>query len=85
MTYVTAVLRGKSESGTVEIDAGRTVNLKASKRLDLYGDPSIQVRNGGDFTKMAFYLDDEYDWVLAKDSGGTFVLIPLKKNDDGGE
>lgn len=44
-----------------------------------YGEPFLQIRSALEFTYKAFWLDDEYEWDLKRDSSGELVLIPTKK------
>ena len=39
------------------------------------------VRNYGELAGKGFYLESFYDWRIVKDSEGSLVLIPLKKED----
>lgn len=39
----------------------------------------MEIRGGGDYENKAFYLTDEFNWELKKDSTGEWVLIPTRK------
>ena len=39
----------------------------------------MEVRLGGDYENKAFYLTEELNWELKKDSAGDWVLIPTRK------
>lgn len=39
----------------------------------------LEVRNGGEYQTKAFWLTDELNWELKKDSEGEWVLIPTRK------
>ena len=38
----------------------------------------IQIRDEGEFSGKAFYLDERFDWELGTDLTGKLILIPLK-------
>lgn len=39
----------------------------------------LQVRGVGEYKEKGFYLSDEYNWSIVKDSDNTLVLVPTKK------
>ena len=39
----------------------------------------IEVRDSGEYEGRGFFLDDNLDWELKKDSEGALVLIPKKR------
>ena len=40
---------------------------------------AVEIRKSHEFGGVSFYLSEEYDWVLGKDSNSITVLVPLKK------
>lgn len=58
-----------------------SVNLSKLNSYDLLKltDGLITVRQVGEYTNKAFYLNSDYTWVLKKDSEGIICLIPTRK------
>ena len=40
---------------------------------------NMDIRGTGEFSGKAFFLDNEYDYILGKDSDESAILVPLKK------
>lgn len=39
----------------------------------------IQIREYGELTHKAFYLSNQYNWIVVEDDQGETCLVPLKK------
>ena len=42
---------------------------------------NIAERHDGSLADRAFFLPDDYDWLIARDTQGLLCLVPLKKTD----
>jgi hypothetical protein len=40
---------------------------------------TVEARSRGEFGHRAYWLHQDYDWVLGKDALGEMILVPLKK------
>lgn len=76
-------LRGNGPYGPTDtiIDGNAT---KAKEAFDLNSSLShhlIQIRTGGRYANKGFLLSPEFVWVIAKDEGGSSILIPTAQRD----
>jgi hypothetical protein len=54
--------------------------LRLAKKKDVAATPGlVQVRNSGILEDKAFWLNDNVNWILARDDEGQLCLIPRKK------
>jgi len=93
MEYKKLYIKDIKDEGIVEIDSERLIDIE--KRGNMYHSKNISTQSSSsiyidtsrmvEFTNHAFYLDDDYDWVLGKDSIGSTILVPLRKNMKSGE
>lgn len=83
-TYPTAIVSQKHEDA-VEIDPKLLVVFSehhSSSGYPVLGhrDPYILgIRSGGPFAKKSFFLNEDYNWIIACDGEHHLVLIPTKK------
>jgi hypothetical protein len=65
--------------GTVEINSERLSRIKPTKAFDEDNFIVLENRDNGIFEGKAYWLNDCYDWVVARDEYGVLILIPLKR------
>ena len=70
MNYPKAVLKASKSEDVIEIDPARLMDVD-----EMYH----QIRGEGMFEGKSFFLDDDYDWVIAVDNKDQLCAIPLKK------
>lgn len=85
MKYKKVILSHELKVEDVEVRESQLVSVtreggdKGSVALVNGGTYRIATRSEGDFAGKAFFLSDEFDWVLGIDSEDSLVLIPVKK------
>lgn len=52
---------------------------KAAKDAGFIDKSFLEIKVSGEYSKKAFYLNDDYNWELKRDSSGDLVLIPTEK------
>jgi hypothetical protein len=79
--------------GVIKKEVGEVVEFAPDKLLsvtpstggtgscaDIAGESfHISIRSAGEFAGKGFYLSDDYNWFIVKDSSGYLVLVPTKK------
>ena len=68
-----------NDANTYFIDKERLIRVYDDGGISDINDGIVRVRTDDEFKDKAIFLDDKYDWVLGRDSGGLLVLIPLRK------
>ena len=63
----------EEETKKIVIDKERLIDLSSE---DIHS--FIELREDGDFEDQGFFLDDNYEWVIGRDSTNALVLIPLE-------
>ena len=55
-----------------------TVTIEETRLLDGVRD-RLELRCSHEFANKAYWLDDEYDWIIGEDSNHVLCIVPLKK------
>ena len=63
----------------IDLSKGRVDELELFKKDGNKANSMIAVRRGSEYVNKAFYLNDEFDWEIKKDSQGHLCLVPTRK------
>ena len=68
-------------------EVNKIINQKAitrkrhlAKPQNVMSDNTLSIRDSGEYYNTAFYLTDNFNWELKRDSQEKVCLIPTKKN-----
>jgi hypothetical protein len=63
----------------IDLSKGRVDELELFKKDGNKIESMIAVRSGSEYVNKAFYLNDEFDWEIKKDSESVLCLVPTRK------
>jgi len=85
MLTLTIIDSRKEYKSDDTVDRAKCLNINlepAEMRGGIPGDSYwmlVQRRDGGPLAGQAFYLNDNFDWILGLDEDGAIVLVPQTK------
>ena len=72
-----AVITQDDEIVEIKYDRLMEIDINTPNKVD--GTPLIHTVTSFEFDKLAFHLNEKFDWVIARDSAGQLLLIPSEK------